>query len=484
MNTSRTGVNMALISAIVAVATIGGLLFGYDSGAVNGTQTGLTAEFDLSPAALGFTVGSLLIGCAFGAFFAGRLADVMGRRNVMLIAAALFVGGALTQGLTHLHWLFVIARFCGGMAVGAASVLSPLYISEVAPARIRGRLTTVQQVMIITGLTAAFVVNYFLAQVAGDSLGNLAGVKAWRWMYLAQAVPAVVFLIALFFIPDSPRHLVGVGRTEEARAVLTNLFGSAEAERKLTEIQASFAGDHRPRLRDVTAPGTGLRPIVWGGILLATFQQFVGINIIFYYGETLWKLAGVSESAALERNVVSGLVSIAAVFAAILLIDKIGRKPLLLIGSVGMAVTLGAMTWAFSAAATDAAGNLMLAPTQGWTALVAANLYVIFFNFSWGPVMWVMLGELFPNQMRGSALAVAGFAQWAANFLVVQTFPWMAAHLGLATTYAFYTASAVISFFLVKAFIKETKGKELEEMEGWDSPVAAGDAEVATPELG
>jgi SP family sugar:H+ symporter-like MFS transporter len=484
MNTSRTGVNMALISAIVAVATIGGLLFGYDSGAVNGTQTGLTAEFDLSPAALGFTVGSLLIGCAFGAFFAGRLADVMGRRNVMLIAAALFVGGALTQGLTHLHWLFVIARFCGGMAVGAASVLSPLYISEVAPARIRGRLTTVQQVMIITGLTAAFVVNYFLAQVAGDSLGNLAGVKAWRWMYLAQAVPAVVFLIALFFIPDSPRHLVGVGRTEEARAVLTNLFGSAEAERKLTEIQASFAGDHRPRLRDVTAPGTGLRPIVWGGILLATFQQFVGINIIFYYGETLWKLAGVSESAALERNVVSGLVSIAAVFAAILLIDKIGRKPLLLIGSVGMAVTLGAMTWAFSAAATDAAGNLMLAPTQGWTALVAANLYVIFFNFSWGPVMWVMLGEMFPNQMRGSALAVAGFAQWAANFLVVQTFPWMAAHLGLATTYAFYTASAVISFFLVKAFIKETKGKELEEMEGWDSPVAAGDAEVATPELG
>ena len=484
MNTSRTGVNMALISAIVAVATIGGLLFGYDSGAVNGTQTGLTAEFDLSPAALGFTVGSLLIGCAFGAFFAGRLADVMGRRNVMLIAAALFVGGALTQGLTHLHWLFVIARFCGGMAVGAASVLSPLYISEVAPARIRGRLTTVQQVMIITGLTAAFVVNYFLAQVAGDSLGNLAGVKAWRWMYLAQAVPAVVFLIALFFIPDSPRHLVGVGRTEEARAVLTNLFGSAEAERKLSEIQASFAGDHRPRLRDVTAPGTGLRPIVWAGILLATFQQFVGINIIFYYGETLWKLAGVSESAALERNVVSGLVSIAAVFAAILLIDKIGRKPLLLIGSVGMAVTLGAMTWAFSAAATDAAGNLMLAPTQGWTALVAANLYVIFFNFSWGPVMWVMLGEMFPNQMRGSALAVAGFAQWAANFLVVQTFPWMAAHLGLATTYAFYTASAVISFFLVKAFIKETKGKELEEMEGWDSPVAAGDAEVATPELG
>lgn len=484
MSNTRNGVNMALISAIVAVATIGGLLFGYDSGAVNGTQTGLTAEFNLSPTELGFTVGSLLIGCAFGAALAGRLADVMGRRNVMLIAAALFVAGALTQGLTHDHTIFVIARFCGGMAVGAASVLSPLYISEVAPANIRGRLTTVQQVMIITGLTAAFVVNYFVADAAGNSLGELAGVKAWRWMYLAQALPAVVFLVALFFIPESPRFLVSKGRRAEALKVLTSLFGSAEAERKVGEIQASFAGDHRPRLSDVTAPGTGLRPIVWAGLLLATFQQFVGINIIFYYGETLWKLAGVSESAALERNIVSGLVSIAAVFAAILLIDKIGRKPLLLIGSVGMAVTLGAMTWAFSAAGTDAAGNLMLAPTQGWVALVAANLYVIFFNFSWGPVMWVMLGEMFPNQIRGSALAVAGFAQWTANFVVVQIFPWMASSLGLAATYAFYTASAVISFFLVRAFIKETKGKELEEMEGWTAPAAAGDAEVATTKLG
>jgi SP family sugar:H+ symporter-like MFS transporter len=482
---TRSSVNMALIAAIVAVATIGGLLFGYDSGAVNGTQTGLTAEFHLSATALGFTVGSLLIGCAVGAFFAGRLADVIGRRNVMLIAAALFVAGALTQGLTHLHWLFVVARFCGGMAVGAASVLSPLYISEVAPAHIRGRLTTVQQVMIISGLTAAFVVNYFVAQAAGDSLGELAGVKAWRWMYLAQAIPAVVFLVALFFIPESPRHLVSSGNTQKARAVLTNLFGPAEAERKIADIQASFSHEHRPRLSDVTMAGTGFRPIVWAGLLLATFQQFVGINIIFYYGETLWKLAGVSESAALERNVVSGLVSIAAVFAAILLIDKIGRKPLLLIGSVGMAITLGAMTWAFSGAGQDAAGNLQLAETPGYVALVAANLYVIFFNFSWGPVMWVMLGEMFPNQIRGSALAVAGFAQWAANFAVVQSFPWMAENLGLAATYAFYTVSAVISFFLVKAFIKETKGKELEEMEGWEAaPVAAGDAEVPSVEIG
>lgn len=457
---------MGLITAIVAVATIGGLLFGYDSGAVNGTQGGLTKAFALNEWSLAWTVGSLLVGCAAGAFFAGRLADIIGRRTVMILAAVLFVGGALVQGLTGDHTLFVIARFAGGMAVGAASVLSPLYISEIAPANIRGRLTTVQQVMIITGLTAAFVVNYFLAQSAGDSLGELGGREAWRWMYLAQAVPAVVFLVALFFIPESPRYLVSRGREDAARKVLTSLFGAELADRKIVEIRESFSADHRPRLRDVVAPGTGFRPIVWAGIMLATFQQFVGINIIFYYGETLWKLAGVSEEVALERNIISGLVSIAAVFAALMVIDKIGRKPLLMIGSLGMGATLGAMTWAFSGAGNDAAGNLVLSETAGYVALIAANLYVIFFNFSWGPVMWVMLGEMFPNRMRGSALAVAGLAQWGANFLVVQTFPPMASGLGLAGTYALYTASAFVSFFLVQRFVKETKGRELEDMEG------------------
>jgi SP family sugar:H+ symporter-like MFS transporter len=284
-------------------------------------------------------------------------------------------------------------------------------------------------------------------------------------MYLAQAVPAVVFLVALFFIPESPRYLVSKGRSDEARKVLTSLFGPAESDRKIGEIEASFSADHRPSFRDVAAPGTVFRPIVWAGIMLATFQQFVGINIIFYYGETLWKLAGISEEVALERNIISGLVSIAAVLAALAVIDKIGRKPLLLIGSAGMAATLGAMTWAFSGAASDASGNLMLSETAGYVALVAANLYVIFFNFSWGPVMWVMLGEMFPNQMRGSALAVAGLAQWGANYFVVQSFPAMA-DWSLAGTYAIYTASAVISIFLVQKFIKETKGKELEEMVG------------------
>src|SRR5690606_35340568 len=226
---TRTTVNTALIGAIVAVATIGGLLFGYDSGAVNGTQQGLTEEFALSSAGLGFTVGSLLIGCAVGAFFAGRLADAIGRRTVMIFAALLFVFGALIQGITEVHTLFVAARFAGGMAVGAASVLSPLYSSEVAPANIRGRLTTIQQVMSITGRTAALVAEHALARTAASSFGEGAAFPACSWTYRAQGIPAVVLLVSLFFIPDRPRYLASRGREQDGRGVLRRVFGPAEA---------------------------------------------------------------------------------------------------------------------------------------------------------------------------------------------------------------------------------------------------------------
>ena len=459
--------NMGFIGAIVAVATIGGFLFGYDSGAVNGTQEGLRTAFNLGDAGLGFTVGSLLIGCFIGAFFAGRLADLMGRRNTMMVAAVLFVCGALIQGFAHVQSLFVIARLAGGMAVGAASVLSPAYISEVAPASIRGRLTTVQQIMIITGLTAAFVINYFLAASAGESTATYwAGIEAWRWMYLMQAFPAAIFLVALIFIPESPRYLVSKGRDEKAASVLTSLFGAEVAREKLAEIRATFAEDHRPRLSDIKGSGPlGIRPIVWVGIMLAVFQQLVGINVIFYYGATLWQLAGFTEDQSLQINIVSGAVSIAACFITIAVIDKIGRKPLLLIGSAGMALTLFAMVYAFANGTLDAEGKLQLSSSLGTVALVAANLYVIFFNFSWGPVMWVMLGEMFPNQIRGSSLAVAGFAQWFSNYLIAQSFPIMAAW-SLTGSYVFYGVCAVISFFLVQKFVHETKGKELEEMQG------------------
>ena len=464
---ARETTNLPFVTAIVAVATIGGLLFGYDSGAVNGTQDGLKSAFALSDAGLGFTVGSLLLGCMAGSFLAGWLADAMGRRNVMMLAAILFLIGALIQGFADSQSVFVAARIMGGMAVGAASVLSPAYISEVAPANIRGRMTTIQQIMIITGLTAAFVVNYFLAQYAGKSTNLFwGGYEAWRWMYWMQSIPAAVFLIALLFIPESPRYLVSKGRDAEAKSVLTRLFGASTSDAKIADIKASFSKDHRPRLADVLASGTLFRPIVWAGLLLAVFQQLVGINVIFYYGATLWQAAGFTEDQSLQINIVSGVVSIVICLFTAKYVDRIGRKPLLLVGSLGMAVTLFAMAYVFSNGTLDAAGKLQLADGDGVIALVAANLYVMFFNASWGPVMWVMLGEMFPNQIRGSALAVCGLAQWSANFAITQAFPIMLAGLGLAISYSFYGVCALISFFLVKAFIKETAGKELEEMEG------------------
>ncbi|WP_293874258.1 MULTISPECIES: sugar porter family MFS transporter [unclassified Sphingomonas] len=464
-----TATNHGFIAAIVAVATIGGFMFGYDSGVINGTQKGLEAAFDLGRLGIGVNVGAILVGSAIGAFGAGRLADAIGRRNVMMIAAFLFLVSAMLAGAANGSVVFIIARIIGGLGVGAASVISPVYISEVTPASIRGRLSSVQQVMIITGLTGAFVANFALARYAGGSTADFwLGFPAWRWMFWLQAIPAAIYLVALLVIPESPRFLVAKGRDAEAHVVLTRLFGSAEADRKVGEIRRSLAADHhKPRLSDLRDKTTGkIRPILWAGIGLAVFQQFVGINVVFYYGAVLWEAVGFTEDNALQINILSGVLSIAACLFTILTVDRIGRKPLLLVGSAGMAVTLAVVAYAFSTAVTDAAGAVSLPGNNGILALVAANLYVIFFNASWGPVMWVMLGEMFPNQIRGSGLAVSGFAQWIANAAISVSFPALAVSPGLSATYFGYAFFAAVSFFFVRAMVNETRGRELEDMAG------------------
>ena len=467
MSAEGAKVNMAFVAAIVAVATIGGFMFGYDSGVINGTQTGLKAAFNLTEAGEGLNVAAILLGCAFGAFAAGRLADVWGRRTVMIISALLFVISALGTGAAHTSLVFVLFRLVGDLGVGAASVLCPVYISEVTPANIRGRLSSVQQIMIIIGLTGAFLANYALAHTAGSSTATFwLGLPAWRWMFWMQVIPAGVFFLCLLGIPESPRYLVAKGQDAKAEAILSRLFGEGQGAKKVAEIRASLAADHQPKFSDLLDPVTKkLRVILWAGLVLAVFQQLVGINIVFYYGSVLWQSVGFTEDDSLKINILSGSLSILACLATIALIDRIGRKPLLLIGSAGMAVTLFVMVYAFSQGTLDPAGKLVLTPQMGMVAVIAANLYVIFFNVSWGPVMWVMLGEMFPNQIRGSALAVCGFAQWGANYVIAQTFPSMA-KWSLTGAYTFYGVCAVISFFLVQKFIHETKGKELEAMEG------------------
>ena len=461
-------VNAGFIGAIVAVATIGGFMFGYDSGVINGTQQGLEKAFNLSKLGTGLNVGAILLGCAFGAFLAGWISDHFGRRNVMVIAALLFIASAIGAGAADTSTVFIIARFIGGLGVGAASVLAPAYISEVTPANIRGRLSSVQQIMIITGLTGAFLINYLLAHWAGGSTSLLwGGLPAWRWMFWMQTIPATIFLVSLFFIPESPRFLVVKKREAKALVVLTRLFGAVVAQRKVDEIRVSVsAHSDTPRLSDLIDKTRGrIRPIVWVGLGLAIFQQLVGINVVFYYGAVLWQSVGFSENDSLKINILSGVLSIVACMFTIGVIDKVGRKPLLLLGSAGMTVTLGLMAYAFSTA-TLVNGAVHLSNQSGLIALISANAYVVFFNLSWGPVMWVMLGEMFPNQIRGSGLAVAGFGQWIANYGISVSFPAMAASLGLVATYGFYAVSALVSFFFVAAAVHETKGRELEDMVG------------------
>lgn len=464
--------NFTFILLISCVATIGGFLFGFDSGVINGTVSGLQVAFNSDAAGTGFNVASMLLGCAVGAAAAGRLADLYGRRSMLIIAAVLFIISAWGSGVSTNSSEFIIYRIIGGLAVGAASVMTPAYISEVAPASYRGRLSSIQQVAIIIGLTSAFLSNYLLAEISGSALNTLwLDFETWRWMFWVELAPAIIFLVALFFIPESPRFQVVKGRKDNALTVLKKLYGNLEGEKKLSEIDASLASDHhKPKMSDLIDKTTKkIRPIVWVGIGLATFQQLVGINVVFYYGAVLWQSVGFTESDSLFINTVSGLVSIFACIVALLLVDKIGRKPLLLIGSIGMAITLGLTAFAFSTSSLDASGNLSLTDSMGTLALASANLYVIFFNMSWGPVMWVMLGEMFPNQIRGSGLAVAGFFQWFSNFVITISFPLLLSSLGLASAYGIYTLCAIISIVFVIKYVHETKGVELEDMTGFSS---------------
>ncbi|MEL7451515.1 MAG: sugar porter family MFS transporter [Pseudomonadota bacterium] len=466
---SGGGQHTAFVVLVCCIATIGGFLFGFDSGVINGTVDGLQSAFNSDSVGTGFNVASMLLGCAVGAYFAGRLADRFGRRAIMRVAAAFFIISAWGSGIAGGSVEFVVYRVLGGLAVGAASILAPAYISEVAPARYRGSLATVQQIAIIFGLFVAFLSNYGLAAAAGSSVSEFwLGYEAWRWMFWMEIIPATVFLVSLFFIPESPRYLVLSRQRDEALRVLTKLGDAREAQRKVDVIDASLASDHhKPTLRDLVDPATKrIRRIVWVGIGLATFQQLVGINVVFYYGAVLWQSVGFAEADALLINVLSAALSIAAVIFTLIFVDRIGRKPLLLVGSIGMAVSLAILVGAFSSASTSPDGSLALEGLAGPVALVAANAYVVFFNLSWGPVMWVMLGEMFPNQIRGTGLAVSGLAQWTANFGITITFPILLTSVGLAGAYGLYTAAAALSIVFVLKMVHETRGLELEAMPG------------------
>jgi MFS transporter, SP family, sugar:H+ symporter len=457
---------------ISAAAAVGGFLFGFDTAVVNGAVDAIQGAFHLSSFLTGFAVACALLGSAVGAWFAGRLADRIGRVRVMLIASVLFGLSALGAGFAFDAWILIFWRVVGGLGIGIASVIAPAYIAEIAPARLRGRLGSLQQLAIVLGIFAALLSDAYFAAQAGSATNQLwLGLAAWRWMFLAGFVPAAIYGLLSLQIPESPRYLVAKGELKRAGQVLTQVLGLARPEAKVEEIRGSLRSDTKPSLADLKGRRFGLLPIVWIGILLSVFQQFVGINVIFYYSTSLWHSVGFTESDSFTISVITSVTNVLVTLIAIALVDRIGRKPLLLAGSAGMTVSLGVMALCFSQASL-VGGAPTLGQPWGTIALVAANLYVVFFGASWGPVVWILLGEMFPNRIRAAALAVAAAAQWIANFAVTTTFPVLSNDIALWFAYGVYTFFAALSFVFVVARVHETKGLELEQMTG-EAPAPA-----------
>ncbi|MEV4574344.1 sugar porter family MFS transporter [Nonomuraea jabiensis] len=449
---------------ITAAAAIGGFLFGYDSAVINGAVVGIQKYFHVGPVEIGFVVAIALLGSAVGAWAGGGLADRLGRTRTMQVAALLFAVSSIGQMLPFAIWDLAFWRVIAGFAIGMASVIGPAYIAEVAPPAYRGRLGSFQQLAIVLGIAVSQLVDFLIVQLAGGNVNNpLWGLQAWQWMLGACVVPALFYLTFALIIPESPRYLIMSGRTRRAREVLAEIEPEdVDIEAHIAEIQHVLRTQRVPGLKDLRGPALGLLPIVWIGIGLSVFQQFVGINVIFYYSSVLWQSVGINQSASLLISFSSSMINIVGTFIAISLVDRIGRKPLLLIGSAGMAVSLATAGWAFSAARTVGT-TVTLPDPQGLVALVAANVFVLFFALSWGVVVWVLLGEMFPNRIRAAALGVSAGAQWIANWAVTVTFPAMAAW-NLPLTYTMYAFFAVLSFLFVVRWVRETKGRKLEDM--------------------
>lgn len=456
------GYHTARVIHLAAVAALGGFLFGFDTSVINGTVGAMRADYGMGATLTGFVVASALLGAMVGAYVAGRLADRLGRVRVMVIAAALFTVSAIGCGIALGPVDMVLWRVVGGLGVGAASVIAPAYIAEISPAEIRGRMGSLQQLAIVLGIFVALLSDFAIAAAAGGSNEPwILGVDAWRWMFVAEVFPAVIYGVLALTIPESPRFLIKRGDESGARKILSEvLVGGVET--RISEIKRTIKREARSSFADLRKPGGGLLPIVWIGVALSVFQQFVGINVIFYYSSTLWQAVGFTEEDALLQTVITSVTNIVVTLVAIALVDKIGRKRLLVIGSAGMTVSLGVMAWVFSQAPI-VEGEPVLSDSAGVTALIAANAFVVFFGATWGPVVWVLLGEMFNNQIRGTALGLAAAAQWLANFGISVSFPKMA-ELGLWFAYGFYTVFALLSLAFVLWFVPETKGVELEDM--------------------
>jgi sugar porter (SP) family MFS transporter len=451
------------VIALAVAGAFGGFLFGFDSSVINGAVEAIRGQFGLSEAVTGFAVASALLGAATGAFLGGRIADRYGRIPVMLIGAIVFFASSVGSGFAFGVVDLIVWRVVGGLGIGLASVVAPAYIAEISPRQMRGRLGSLQQLSITIGIFAALLSDAVFATTAGGASEIFwFGLEAWRWMFLIAVIPAVIYAVIALMLPESPRYLVLHDKEDKAREVLQRVWPNGDVDRELREMKASIEEDVKAkRTGTLRGPAFGLKPIVWIGIILSVFQQFVGINVIFYYSTTLWSAVGFEESSSLAISVATSVTNILVTLVAIALVDRIGRRPILLSGSIGMTLSLATMAVAFSQSVM-VDGEPSLQGAWGPIALVAANVFVVSFGASWGPVVWVLLGEIFPNTIRAKALGLAAAAQWVANFLITVTFPPMAA-LSLPITYGMYALFAGLSFIFVLTKVPETNGMSLDE---------------------
>ena len=456
----RPAYNMRYIWMTTLVSAMGGLLFGYDWVVIGGAKPFYEKFFNLTtPSQIGWAMSSALVGCLLGSLVSGALSDRFGRKKLLILAALLFTATGILTALAPDFTFFIVNRLLGGVAIGLASNLSPMYIAEISPAEVRGKFVSVNQLTIVIGILAAQLVNWLIARpvapgaTAADILNSWNGQLGWRWMFGAEALPAFLFFLLMFTVPESPRWLVKNGRGGEAENVLAKVGGAGFAGQAISEIRETLAAPdiQKVRFRALLEPGLGRVLLI--GIALAVYQQWCGINVIFYYAQEIFSAAGYGVSAILFNIVITGTVNLIFTLIAIRLVDRLGRKPLMMAGSAGLAVTFGLI------------GASYAVHSRGLHLLILVVLSMALYALSLAPVTWVLLSEIFPNRIRGAAMSVSTFSLWAACFVLTYSFPHLNKGLGPAGTFWIYAGISVFGFMFIRARLTETKGKTLERIE-------------------
>jgi sugar porter (SP) family MFS transporter len=453
--------NFGYISLISFIAAMGGLLFGYDWVVIGGAKPFFEPYFQIqdNPAASGWANSCALLGCLVGALVAGALSDRFGRKRLLILSALLFIATSLGNALAQNFTVFIAWRILGGVAIGLASNLSPMYIAEIAPAQIRGRLVSINQLTIVVGVFAAQIVNWLLGR--GLPEGATAefirqswyGETCWRWMFALTAVPSLLFFVGMFFVPESPRWLVRRGEGERARSILGKIGGDDYAAAEVHDVQATLAASDAQHVRFTELFAPRMRRMLALGVGLAVFQQWCGINVIFNYAQEIFRAAGYDIANVLKNIAWTGSVNLAFTFVALGVVDRLGRRPLMLLGAAGLAAIYGVMGLCYHQGVT------------GWPVLVLVLAAIACYAMSLAPVTWVVISEIFPNRIRGAAMAVAVAALWLACFTLTYTFPLLNAHLGAAGTFWLYAGICVLGLIFIFFKLPETKGKTLEELE-------------------